>query len=63
MIIIRNSARCLGECGEEIVSEYRHDYKWCSCNTVMVDGGTDYLRRGWNGDYEDTSITDDGEPA
>lgn len=30
MKIIRNSAKCLN-CGDEIVSLHRHDYKSCTC--------------------------------
>jgi predicted RNA-binding Zn-ribbon protein involved in translation (DUF1610 family) len=57
-IIIRNSARCL-ECGQEIVSEHRHDFKSCRCGNVSVDGGTAYIRRLFSGKgrWQDTSIT------
>ena len=64
--IIRNSAICL-RCNEEIVSEYRHDFKWCSCHTIAVDGGLDYLRRAYNEanpsgkGWEDTSIIEEVE--
>lgn len=55
-VILRNSARCL-LCEEEIVSEYRHDYKHCTCGNVMVDGGNAYIRHGAEdlSAYEDTS--------
>lgn len=54
--IIRNSAKCL-KCGDEIRSASRHDFNSCSCGSLSVDGGTDYLRRCGNPeDYEDTSI-------
>ena len=39
-----NQVRC-NRCGEVIVSRTRHDLWWCSCRSVAVDGGTDYLRR------------------
>lgn len=39
-----NQVRC-NRCGEVIVSRTRHDLRWCSCRSVAVDGGTDYLRR------------------
>lgn len=32
-------------CGDRIVSEHRHDFKWCKCKAVAVDGGLHYLRR------------------
>lgn len=55
--IIRNSVRCLG-CDDEIESTHRHDFKFCSCGDVAVDGGKDYLRHLFSaaGCYEDTSI-------
>jgi hypothetical protein len=54
--IIRNSVRCL-KCNEEIESTHRHDFKWCSCGNIAVDGGKDYCKRsGGIGKYEDTSI-------
>lgn len=43
--ILRNAAKCL-RCDDEIESEYRHDFKWCSCRSIFVDGGFDYIRRG-----------------
>ena len=43
-IIVRNSVRCLA-CGDEIVSGHRHDFKYCSCGNVAVDGGQAYTRR------------------
>ncbi|OAM76025.1 DUF7695 domain-containing protein [Devosia elaeis] len=57
-IIIRNSVRCL-DCRDEIVSVHRHDFKYCRCGNVAVDGGDQYLRRVYKADarWEDTSIT------
>ncbi len=41
-----NVVKCLG-CGIVLVSNYRHDFKMCSCkNDTFVDGGYDYLRYG-----------------
>lgn len=45
-IIVRNRAKCLS-CGEVIESTYRHDHRTCSCGNLSVDGGTDYIRRGF----------------
>lgn len=63
MTIIRNSAKCL-KCGDEIESKHRHDFVQCSCGNVFVDGGKDYLRRGWNeaATILDTSVTKDDPP-
>lgn len=45
-MIIKNAARCK-HCGDVIESKYRHDYVTCSCGKTAVDGGHDYLRRGF----------------
>lgn len=53
-IILRNSARCL-QCGDEVESTHRHDFRTCRCGTLGVDGGHDYIRR--VGSFgQDTSI-------
>lgn len=43
--ILRNRARCL-KCGDTVESTFRHDFVYCKCGAVFVDGGKDYLRRG-----------------
>jgi hypothetical protein len=43
--IIKNACRCK-KCGTYLESTHRHDYRTCPCG-VMVDGGKDYVRRGW----------------
>lgn len=57
-MIIRNRAKCL-LCGEIIESTYTHDFKWCSCKNLAVDGGHAYLRRAFRekGTYEELSET------
>lgn len=40
----RNRARCK-KCGDVIESLYQHDFKWCSCRAIAVDGGNAYHRR------------------
>lgn len=56
--ILTNSVRCL-HCDDVIVSRTRHDFVACRCGKVYVDGGTDYLRRGFptspDEDYEELS--------
>lgn len=44
--ILVNRVRC-NRCWDVITSEYTHDMKTCKCGYVSVDGGTDYLRRGF----------------
>ena len=51
--IVRNRIKCK-KCGEIIESTSRHDFKFCKCGAVAVDGGKDYLRRvGSKEDYEE----------
>ena len=57
-IIKKNAIRCK-LCGEVIESTYRHDFKFCSCKSVAVDGGHDYLRRvGDKSNWEELSETE-----
>jgi hypothetical protein len=61
-LILLNKAKCR-VCGDEIISTHRHDYKECSCGSIMVDGGKDYLRRGGSQEnFEDMSIIVDEAP-
>ena len=32
------------KCLDVIQSMFRHDFKWCSCKSIAVDGGGDYLK-------------------
>lgn len=43
-MIVTNKVKC-DLCGDVIESTHRHDFKWCSCKNVAVDGGKDYLKR------------------
>jgi hypothetical protein len=40
----RNAIKC-NHCGDVIESTHIHDFKWCSCKTVAVDGGKQYIKR------------------
>ena len=57
-MILHNRAKCLS-CGDIIESKHRHDFVWCKCGRIFVDGGLAYLRRGWPDDdgptYEELS--------
>jgi len=35
-------------CSSIIFSRTRHDYRWCPCRTIAVDGGLDYARVVYN---------------
>lgn len=50
--IIKNQIQCK-YCGDIIESTHVHDFKWCSCGKVFVDGGHEYLRRGFPDTYEE----------
>lgn len=60
--IIRNMAKC-NICGDIIESKHVHDFKYCKCGRIFVDGGHAYLRRGFkeDGDFTDLSITEEVE--
>lgn len=62
-----NKIKCK-KCGDIIESIDVHDFKWCFCGAVAVNGGREYLRRvGNEEDFEELShfiklseITTDG---
>jgi basic membrane lipoprotein Med (substrate-binding protein (PBP1-ABC) superfamily) len=43
-MIVQNAATCLS-CGDYIFSRHRHDFVYCTCGSIAVDGGQEYLRR------------------
>jgi hypothetical protein len=51
--LTRNAAECIG-CGAVIESKHRHDFRQHNCQqnlqvSFFVDGGLEYVRRGWGG--------------
>lgn len=52
-MIKTNKIQCT-KCGDVIESVHRHDFKWCKCKSVAVDGGKDYLKRS-GGPWKDMS--------
>ena len=53
--IIKNCIKCK-HCGDVIESETTHDFKFCSCGKVAIDGGKCYLKRTGNpNDWEELS--------
>lgn len=57
--IILNRIQC-NHCKDIIVSHSRHDFKWCSCGKVAVDGGTYYQHlTGELEDYTNLAIYSD----
>lgn len=61
-----NKIQCT-HCGDIIESVHVHDFKFCKCKTVSVDGGKSYLKRSFKNspndfidlsEYEDCEIND-----
>ena len=48
--ITQYGIKCL-KCGDELYSSNRRDFKWCSCESVSIDGGDECPRI--NGNKED----------
>lgn len=60
-MIISNKIKCR-KCGDVIESKSVHDFKFCSCCAVAVDGGHEYLKRSGNlEDFEELSEVDSSE--
>jgi len=45
-----NKAQCL-KCKDIIESKHRHDFRYCKCGAIFVDGGQDYWRYGGELEY------------
>ena len=59
--ILVNKIRCK-RCNDVIESTHRHDFKFCKCGAVAVDGGTDYLKRsGYREDWAELSEYEEEE--
>lgn len=55
-MIVKNRIKCL-KCNTIVESKYTHDFKWCKCKAVAVDGGKSYLKRcGYEKDYVEMSV-------
>ena len=55
MKIHSNKTQCR-HCGDIIESTHVHDFKYCSCKAVFVDGGHEYLRRGYKNSPEEDYV-------
>jgi hypothetical protein len=56
-MIVVNQIRCK-KCGDEPFSRTVHDFRYCKCGAVAVDGGQEYLRRVGNpSDMEEMSFS------
>lgn len=45
--LLVNKAQCL-KCLDILESRFLYDYKRCSCGNLSVDGGLDYIKRGYH---------------
>jgi tRNA(Ile2) C34 agmatinyltransferase TiaS len=43
-IVVVNKAQCK-LCNDVIESVHGHDFRWCKCGEIAVDGGKRYLKR------------------
>ncbi len=44
--LLINRAMC-NACREVVESKHRHDFKYCGCGQMHVDGGLAYTKRGY----------------
>ena len=59
MAIKVNKIQCTN-CQDILISHHHHDFKYCKCGQVAVDGGKSYLRRlGDRDDWEELSEFED----
>lgn len=59
--ILTNAVKC-NSCEEIIVSKYTHDFVWCKCGKIAVDGGRDYRKRCGDLDgYTELSVVEEIE--
>lgn len=42
--LIKNIIQC-NHCLSIIESKHNHDFKWCKCGAIAIDGGLNYTRR------------------
>ncbi len=50
--LVMNAARCK-KCNVVCISTHVHDLRECKCKSMFVDGGNEYIRRGFK-DVEHT---------
>jgi hypothetical protein len=42
--LVFNAVQC-AQCDDVVVSTHRHDFRYCKCGAIAVDGGLEYTRR------------------
>lgn len=59
--LVKNVIKC-NYCGDIIESKHRHDFKFCKCGAVAVDGGLSYTKRVFKNSLDDfTDLSEWGE--
>ncbi len=58
--LTRNAAHC-SRCNDIIESKHRHDFVWCSCKALAVDGGLAYAKRCYDPKIEYTNMNEYAE--
>jgi len=66
--LVKNKAQCK-LCLDIIESKHRHDFNFCSCSNLAVDGGYDYIKRSYDdpetiielSEYESYEVNSDDE--
>jgi len=46
-------------CGDKIYSRARHDFRMCSCGSMSVDGGFDYVKRSLSPEFKFEDIMEE----
>lgn len=47
---------CL-KCGDKVWSRHAHDFRWCKCGKVAIDGGRQYTKiTGDSSDYKQVQL-------
>ena len=52
-----NRAKC-PKCEDIVTSDNRHDFKRCKCESIFVDGGSWYARRGFQDGVEPIEMSE-----
>lgn len=59
--LVKNVIKC-NYCEDIIESKHRHDFKFCKCGAVAVDGGLSYTKRVFKNSIDDfTDLSEWGE--
>lgn len=57
--LVFNAVQC-GKCNDVVASTHRHDFRYCKCGAIAVDGGLEYAKRvGDIHGYQDLSEYED----